>query len=381
MDVGVAADAGRLEAREIARTARLRRGRSAVAHGRHVLVARAARQAVVFAGQRELRLRVVERRLFEAALGVARLAVLLERAAVRVDVARRARVGLRLRLHRRLLVAGAQSTAAGLPTSGNDVRRGRSSSCASVGRVARRAVAPNVCVVRVAMAVAARRELHALERAVDVAGRAGHGPVRAGRAGTPPSHDRTGRRRVLEGDLRRVAGRAVRAERALVNVRVAGRAGGLAVRNERVLWQAAQCTASAACLPSSAKAGHRRVIELLLIERPQLAVHARVLGVAGHAVALHVTVHADPSSRSAPQPARDTSGTSRRSPSVPARGTSGSWQPLERRVRLGEPPGREAARRAALPRDAAEPTHARQDSHEREPRCAWHDSHYQRNGT
>ena len=256
-------------------------------------VARRALRRRVPAGQGELRLHgVVEGNAPEGLLVVAAGAVLLELAPVRVLVARGAGPRLQPDLRRRLLVAGGAWNL-GVPAPEREGRLAVVDLHRPEGRrlVARGAVRSERLLVRVLVAVGAGRELHAAEDAVGVALGAGHLRVGTGqRVFRLPVVERPAR--FLESDGRRVTGDARRPEGSLVRVGVAGDARG------RELQEGARLVARRALLRErrvlavEREAGFLRVLEALRLERTQLPVAPRVLGVAGGALVLHVPVDA-----------------------------------------------------------------------------------------
>ena len=158
MHVGVAARAGGLQAAEV-------RGPcgGGTCRERDRRVTFLAGQAQMLARELEAGRGMVERRLAEARLRVAGLAVLLERAPVDVDVAGRAGGGLGLDLHRRLLVAGG-AVGRGVAADERE-RRARVVDAARpprVVRVAGRTGRSELLHVRIAMAVVQEANLRPL---------------------------------------------------------------------------------------------------------------------------------------------------------------------------------------------------------------------------
>ncbi len=172
------------------------------------------------------------------------------------------------------------------------------------------------------MAARARSELDPLEDVVDVAARTGHRLVGANERELGPCMVELSAE-VLEGRLRGMAGGAVLAERAFVDVGVAGnagrregqkRSGGLMARvalggDRRVLPRRAE---------NPQRPRGRTATDRTAATRPppRRAQRDRSHNRSSRPCALQ------PFWSSAPQSARDTSGTSERSPFSPARGTS-----------------------------------------------------------
>jgi len=195
--------------------------------GGRVLVALCARQLFVRARQREPGAGcMVERAAPEAGLIVTTAAILLERPAVRVLVARRAAIELQGRLKRRPRVTLRTGDIGVFAAQGEG--RSRVIDALRLPRVVRVAGGAHVAhrvTVRTLVAVDALRELQALEHLVHVALRALHGAVGAGELerGLRMVEPRAG---LLERHGGRMADAAVGPETRLVDVRVAGAAHG-----------------------------------------------------------------------------------------------------------------------------------------------------------
>ena len=239
-------------------------------------------------------LAMIERRLGKSVFVVTRLAVLLERAAMHVDMACGAGVGARLYAHRALFVAG-YARDGGVASE----QRKRSSRVIDLcrfpcgGRVACGAARTKRPLVTILVATGARRKREPFVRAVDVATRAGDRRVGA--------RQRKRRFRMIESSAcndvlerysRRVARGARLSEFPVVDVLMArlARGGSGEKRTRLVARDALPCHCRMPAVEWKSSDGG--MVERGLIERSQLSIGAGVLHVTGHAVSLHIAVYA-----------------------------------------------------------------------------------------
>ena len=258
---------------------------------RHAFVARHTCEGCVLLRQRKSRREVIELALVEPRLRMARRAILLELATMRIRVAARARTEVEPDLRRWLCVAVDAVDRGMTPDERKSrprvIQTRRSPSLRRVTGRTRWAERPPV---RIGVTVAARCKRHALVGSVAMTGGARHTDVGAGQW-----ECRTG---VIEATarLREAHGRGMAAftsgsEGALVHVVVTRRTRNASPEKRAGFVTRAAVTRDWRVQPVQSESRLSRVIEPLLVERPKLSIDARMFYMTCDAVAGHLTVH------------------------------------------------------------------------------------------